>query len=177
MSSRAPVTTLILNLIRDQIPGVLACLDACSESTHHNLHASPCACAHPLTHPQLADWLEAYAHSMELNVWTSATVTSVKYDLSAVGKTQGKGAWTITIKRGDGKERTFKPNHVVFAHGFGGGVPKMPSIPGMVRPLPLVASVVNGLHTSLCRRNSRARSSTLRSTRAHEIMLEKRWWW
>ncbi|KIK47187.1 hypothetical protein CY34DRAFT_9210 [Suillus luteus UH-Slu-Lm8-n1] len=60
---------------------------------------------------KLADWLESYAHSMELDVWTSATVMSVI-----------PGAY-------------FEVNHVVFASGFGSGMGQIPDIPGQVRPI------------------------------------------
>lgn len=39
--------------------------------------------------------------------------------------------WSVTIKRKDGSERVFHPNHVVFAVGIGGGLPNMPVYPGM----------------------------------------------
>ncbi|KAG2743426.1 hypothetical protein P692DRAFT_201886592 [Suillus brevipes Sb2] len=61
---------------------------------------------------KLADWLESYAHSMELDVWTSTTVMSV-----APGK-KGK-KWTVTVQRANKKDRIFEVNHVVFALGFG----------------------------------------------------------
>jgi len=74
---------------------------------------------------KLADWLESYAHSMELDVWTSATVVSV------IPGTQGK-KWSVLVQRADGRERTFEVNHVVFALGFGSGVGRVPDIPGQV---------------------------------------------
>ncbi|KAG1751337.1 uncharacterized protein EDB91DRAFT_1243608 [Suillus paluster] len=72
---------------------------------------------------KLADWLESYAHSMELDVWTSATVMSV------IPGTKGK-KWSVLVQRADGRERTFEVNHVVFALGFGSGTAKIPGIPG-----------------------------------------------
>lgn len=39
--------------------------------------------------------------------------------------------WSVTVKRGDGRERVFHPNHLVFATGFGGGMPNMPVYAGM----------------------------------------------
>lgn len=35
------------------------------------------------------------------------------------------------MKRNDGTERVLHPNHLVFATGIGGGIPKMPVYPGM----------------------------------------------
>ncbi|KAF8893477.1 hypothetical protein BD779DRAFT_1506493 [Infundibulicybe gibba] len=72
---------------------------------------------------KLANWLEHYAEAMELNVWTSSTVTSVK---------QGKSnKWDVTVRRGDGQERTFIVNHVIFACGLGSGEAIFPKYPGM----------------------------------------------
>ncbi|KLO15576.1 FAD/NAD-binding domain-containing protein [Schizopora paradoxa] len=73
--------------------------------------------------PKLADWLESYAHAMELNIWLNSTVETMK-------EVPGKG-WSVVIKRGDGTTRTFVPRHVVFAQGLGGGEPIMPTYPGM----------------------------------------------
>ncbi|KAH7914109.1 hypothetical protein BJ138DRAFT_1144421 [Hygrophoropsis aurantiaca] len=72
---------------------------------------------------KLGDWFESYAHSLELNVWTSATVTSV-----VPGSTK---RWRAVIKRYDGSERVFEADHVIFALGLGGSVPNMPKFPGM----------------------------------------------
>jgi cation diffusion facilitator CzcD-associated flavoprotein CzcO len=73
---------------------------------------------------KLANWLESYASSLDLNVWTSSTVTNAVPDASG-------SKWMVTIKCPDG-ERVFKEvRHVVFATGFG-GEEKMPIYPGMV---------------------------------------------
>ncbi|KIJ68134.1 hypothetical protein HYDPIDRAFT_107789 [Hydnomerulius pinastri MD-312] len=72
---------------------------------------------------KLADWLESYAHSLELNVWTSATVASIEQG------NKGK-RWSVKVVRADGKERTFEVNHVVLALGIGSGIGKVPDIPG-----------------------------------------------
>ncbi|KAI6098808.1 FAD/NAD(P)-binding domain-containing protein [Pisolithus croceorrhizus] len=71
---------------------------------------------------KLGDWLETYAHSLELNVWTSTEVVSVNPG------TQGK-KWSVKVIRSDGRERIFQVNHVVFALGFGSGLPNIPNIP------------------------------------------------
>jgi cation diffusion facilitator CzcD-associated flavoprotein CzcO len=73
---------------------------------------------------QLADWLESYAHSLELNVWTSSTVIKALQDPST-------HYWTVTVKRADGRERVLHPHHLVFAVGAGGGMPNMPVYPGI----------------------------------------------
>ena len=73
---------------------------------------------------------------MELNVWTSSTVTSAEKDAS--------GAWAVNVVRilPDGTEtkRVLRPTHVVFALGLGAGswnVPKSPKqvlSPDTLRP-------------------------------------------
>jgi cation diffusion facilitator CzcD-associated flavoprotein CzcO len=76
---------------------------------------------------KLANWLESYASSLDLNVWTSSTVANAAPDASG-------SKWTVAIKRSDG-ERVFKEvRHVVFATGLGGGDEgaKLPVYPGMV---------------------------------------------
>ncbi|KAI0320568.1 FAD/NAD(P)-binding domain-containing protein [Amylostereum chailletii] len=77
--------------------------------------------------PKLADWLENYAHVLELNIWTSATATKVTQD----PRTK---IWSVIVKRekadGTVAERTFKVKHVIFAVGWGGGTPNVPSYPG-----------------------------------------------
>ncbi|KAL4064295.1 hypothetical protein V8B97DRAFT_2111878 [Scleroderma yunnanense] len=72
---------------------------------------------------KMADWLESYAQSLELNVWTSASVISVEPG------TKGK-KWSVRVVRDDGRERIFGVNHIVFAMGFGSGKPNVPNIPG-----------------------------------------------
>ncbi|KIM76995.1 hypothetical protein PILCRDRAFT_796588 [Piloderma croceum F 1598] len=73
---------------------------------------------------KLADWLESYAQSLELNVWTSSVVLKASQDPST-------RHWFVTVKRADGSERVLHPHHLVFAVGFGGGGPNMPVYPGM----------------------------------------------
>ena len=75
---------------------------------------------------KMGDWLEFYAHSLELDVWTSSTVSRVSPSSDA------KFKWHVHVKRADGRERTFEVNHVVFCLGIGGSVPHMPTYPGMV---------------------------------------------
>lgn len=75
---------------------------------------------------KLADWLESYAHSLELNVWTSTNIISADFD----EKTE---IWRVELVRGNGERRTFFPKFVVWAAGIGGGEGVMPKIPGMVR--------------------------------------------
>ncbi|THU84251.1 FAD/NAD(P)-binding domain-containing protein [Dendrothele bispora CBS 962.96] len=79
---------------------------------------------------KLAGWLEAYAEFMELNFWTSSTVTKAHFDPST--KT-----WQVHVRFDDDtsmkmlgakgqKERILNVKHVVFATGFGAGEPNIP---------------------------------------------------
>ena len=65
---------------------------------------------------------------MELNVWTSSTVTLAEKDAS--------GAWIVNVTRvhPDGTEtkRVLRPGHVVFALGLGAGAWNVPKSPKQV---------------------------------------------
>jgi cation diffusion facilitator CzcD-associated flavoprotein CzcO len=78
-----------------------------------------------ITRVQLADWFESYAHSLELDVWTSSTVTRASQDPETK-------KWTVEIERSGLGSRTLVVNHLVFAVGFGGGTHNMPQLPGAV---------------------------------------------
>lgn len=71
---------------------------------------------------KLADWLEFYAHAMELNVWTGSELAETKRD--------GDG-WAVTVRRADGSLRTVRPRHLVLATGVSGTEPNMPNVPGI----------------------------------------------
>jgi cation diffusion facilitator CzcD-associated flavoprotein CzcO len=60
---------------------------------------------------------------MELDVWTSATVTSAHPN--------DAGTWDVVVALSHA-ERRFRVKHVVFATGLGGGEGNLPSYPGMV---------------------------------------------
>tara|TARA_R110000787_G_scaffold63679_4_gene143444 strand:- start:4712 stop:6520 length:1809 start_codon:yes stop_codon:yes gene_type:complete len=70
----------------------------------------------------LANWFESYVSAMELNYWTSTTLTEGRYDDDA-------GCWEVTLKRG-GETRTMRPRHLVFATGVS-AIPIMPDLPGL----------------------------------------------
>lgn len=91
---------------------------------------------------QLANWLEYYAEAMELNVWTSTSVESVRL--------QDDGRYEVVVKKADGTTRTFHVAHVIMALGFGGGVPNMPTFPGQVRPTLLLGHEVIHTHALFC---------------------------
>ena len=70
---------------------------------------------------KIADWFESYASAMELNVWTSAEMTSSDYD-------EATGRWTLHVRTPDG-ERTIHPRDVILATGAA-GEPNVPDVPG-----------------------------------------------
>lgn len=69
---------------------------------------------------KLANWFEAYAESMELNVWTETTLEDGSHD-----GTQ----WMLELRR-QGESRVVRPRHVVFATGVS-GIPVRPKLPGL----------------------------------------------
>ncbi|TDZ59715.1 putative indole-3-pyruvate monooxygenase YUCCA8 [Colletotrichum trifolii] len=71
---------------------------------------------------KLADWLESYANVMELNVWTSTTLSGAEYD-------KATKTWTVGIRRPDGSTRVLRPRHIVLATGQAGD-PIAPAFPG-----------------------------------------------
>ena len=81
----------------------------------------------------MADWLESYAKVMELDIWTSSTVTSAEKDAS--------GAWVVNLTRilSDGTEskRVLRPTHLVLATGLGAGAINVPKFPKQVIPPPV----------------------------------------
>ena len=66
---------------------------------------------------KLAQFFEAYATLLELNVWTRTSLVHTHWDA-------GKGQWTVIVdrKRADGTSeiRTFHPRHVIQATGHSG---------------------------------------------------------
>jgi putative flavoprotein involved in K+ transport len=71
----------------------------------------------------LANFFEAYADAMELNIWTGTELVSATRDEAA-------GNWTVVLRRADGTERTVKPRHVVMATGVS-SIPVRPDFPGL----------------------------------------------
>ncbi|GAB1318037.1 Putative flavin-containing protein [Madurella fahalii] len=77
---------------------------------------------------KMADWLEFYARTLDLNVWTSTSLVSQKWD-------GAKNQWTVVIERvrgdnGQTETRTLHAKHIVLATGHSGKA-NMPIIPGM----------------------------------------------
>ena len=61
----------------------------------------------------LADWFEAYAWAMEINVWTSTEFVGGTYD-EAAGTLEGGGA------PGRRDRAHSAPRHLIFANGVSG---------------------------------------------------------
>jgi cation diffusion facilitator CzcD-associated flavoprotein CzcO len=74
---------------------------------------------------KLAGFLEAYAELMELNVWTSTSLSSATFDARA-------GVWTAVLDGPSGPQ-TIRTPHVVLATGTVSGAPNMPRLPGLER--------------------------------------------
>ena len=76
---------------------------------------------------KLAEWFESYARLLELNVWTSTSITDAKWD-------ETERQWTVTLVRtgasGKSETRILHPRHIVQATGHSGEM-KMPFIKGM----------------------------------------------
>lgn len=68
---------------------------------------------------KLADWFEAYAMIMELNVWVHTSIKSADYD-------DAQKQWTVVVVRGDGSERILRPRHLIWCTGHS-GEPLVPS--------------------------------------------------
>jgi len=72
---------------------------------------------------KFADWLESYASILELNVWTSTTLSGQpKYD-------ETTKLWTVTVTRPDGTQKTIRPKHLIIATSIT-GEPNIPTFKG-----------------------------------------------
>lgn len=74
---------------------------------------------------KLADWFEAYASLLELNVWMRSTITASTYD-------DASHTWTATVERrdaaGNKTTRVLHPRHIIMCTGHS-GKPKVPNFP------------------------------------------------
>jgi cation diffusion facilitator CzcD-associated flavoprotein CzcO len=71
---------------------------------------------------KLANWLEFYAESMEVNVWTKTTFMGAEYENSAK-------RWNAQLRIADGSIRNMRPSHIVLAIGVS-GLPNVPTLEG-----------------------------------------------
>lgn len=79
----------------------------------------------PLFTPKdkLADWFEAYASLMDLNIWMSTSVRSARWS-------DDTRTWTVQLRKADGTTRVLKPTHFVLATGHSGEA-HMPRFDGL----------------------------------------------
>jgi hypothetical protein len=83
-----------------------------------------------------ADHLEKYPQILGLDVRTSTETIRADY-------TEDKKMWTVRLEHEDGFQFTLTSSHLVVATGvdaLGGQKPRIPQLPGLVRPL------ANGMH-------------------------------
>jgi cation diffusion facilitator CzcD-associated flavoprotein CzcO len=71
----------------------------------------------------LADWLEAYAAFMELNVWTATEFVAGEWD-------DTRRTWAARLRGSDGHDRQLHPRHMVMASGVS-SIPSRPHIDGL----------------------------------------------
>ena len=71
---------------------------------------------------KIANWMEFYAESMELNVWNRTTVLGGEYDSS-------RREWTMRLRMPDGTTRVMRPSNIVMAMGVS-GLPNIPRLEG-----------------------------------------------
>jgi cation diffusion facilitator CzcD-associated flavoprotein CzcO len=75
-----------------------------------------------LSKDEMADWLEAYAKVLHLNVQMQTTLVSATRDEAA-------GRWHVRLRGADGTVREVHPRHLIQATGVF-GVPNRPQLPG-----------------------------------------------
>jgi len=59
---------------------------------------------------KLADWLEAYVSTLDLNVWTTSTLAQSEFNAASKD-------WSVKIRRRDGSVKLLRPKHLVLATG------------------------------------------------------------
>ncbi|KAI3593387.1 Flavin-containing monooxygenase (plasmid) [Cupriavidus sp. U2] len=74
---------------------------------------------------KIANWLEFYAESLEIDFWTSTTFEGATYDSAS-------GRWNASLRLKDGSTREMRPAHVVLATSVS-GTPNIPTIPTLER--------------------------------------------
>ena len=69
---------------------------------------------------KLANWLESYVESMEVNFWTGTVFEGAEYN-------EATQTWMARIRRGNGSVRMLRPKHIVMATSVS-GTPNIPTI-------------------------------------------------
>ncbi|MBN8972234.1 MAG: NAD(P)-binding domain-containing protein [Rhizobiales bacterium] len=70
---------------------------------------------------KIANWLETYVESMDLDFWTRTTFEGATYD-------DATATWQATVRRDGHAPRTLHPKHIVLATSVS-SVPNIPAIP------------------------------------------------
>jgi putative flavoprotein involved in K+ transport len=78
-----------------------------------------------LSKDEMADWLEAYAKMLGLDIWLGTKLVDAVYD-------ENRRRWTVRLARSDGTMTELHPRHIVQATGVF-GVPNRPTIRGAER--------------------------------------------
>jgi thioredoxin reductase len=73
---------------------------------------------------QWANWVDGYAQTMDLNVWTSTEFLDGSFEVDEM-------TWEVQLRGADGQVRVVRPKHVVMALGFTGIEPVIPDMPGL----------------------------------------------
>src|SRR3954467_6024803 len=111
---------------------------------------------------KLANWLEAYVESMEVNFWTGTLFEGADYD-------EATQTWSAKLRRGDGSVRTLHPKHIVMATSVSGtpNIPDIPTIENFSNPV---------LHSSKFARGAEWKGKSVvvlgTGTSAHDICQE-----
>ncbi len=77
-----------------------------------------------LSKDHLGLWLEVYAECMELDVWTSTTMTGAAYS-------EADKQWTVDLQLAGGMVMQKRCRHVVVATGVSGSIPHLAELPGL----------------------------------------------
>ncbi len=74
---------------------------------------------------KIANWIESYVETLEIDFWTRTTFEGATWDAAAK-------RWTARVERGDGSIRLLHPRHIVMATSVS-GTPNIPEIPTLDR--------------------------------------------
>ena len=94
---------------------------------HNQVHSNhlpylpfPATWPNYLSKDQIANWLETYCESMEINFWTRTSFEGAAYDSKS-------RAWNARLRLADGSSRELRPRHIVMATSVS-GTPHIPEI-------------------------------------------------
>ena len=74
---------------------------------------------------KIANWLESYVETMEIDFWTRTTFNGASWDADAK-------CWKARVTLADGSERVLEPHHIIMATSVS-GTPNIPEIPTLDR--------------------------------------------